>query len=451
MQLDTSIAAFLCLLETLRPVFTQPSFMNFVTITMGWLLTPGRHAVTAALVVTGVSQERHHSAFHRFFSLARWKPDEIGRRLFGLIVRLAPDDEPVPAILDDTLTPKKGDQIYGIGSHVDPVRSTKKYRILCFGHVWVVLCVAIQFPFCRRPWALPVLLRLYRNKSTCEKKKQRYKKKTELAREMLDVFATWLDGDRRVELVADAAYCNSTVTKGLRKNIVLFGSMRPDAALTALPTARDNKRGGRPRVRGRRLPTPEKVFKTARYGWYANQIWMYRSERWVTYQEWKAQWYRACGGQLLKIVLVDTEKGRVPFRVFFCTDPEVSAEYLLRRYSWRWSIEVTFYDLKQFLGFSDSQAWTRRAVERTAPFVAFLFTLVVVWYANSARGSKLYTYPVRPWYPNKVTPSFADMLGAAQRAAILSGVFDPASNTNNLHNPALLVGSRRVASILGGG
>jgi hypothetical protein len=59
----------------------------------------------------------------------------------------------------------------------------------------------------------------------------------------------------------------------------------------------------------------------------------------------------------------------------------VSVEYLLQRYASRWSIEVTFYDMKQFLGFADSQAWSRIAVERTAPFVAYLYTIIVIWYA----------------------------------------------------------------------
>ena len=95
---------------------------------------------------------------------------------------------------------------------------------------------------------------------------------------------------------------------------------------------------------------------------------------------------------------------------------------------------MTFFDLKQSLGFADSQAWTRLAVERTAPFVAYLFTLIVLWYVSCARGSALDFYPVRPWYTHKLAPSFADMLGA-QRAALLSGLFDPATNSNNLHNP----------------
>lgn len=431
---DPSVTGLLVLLETLRPVFTVPSFGNFVALTLGWLLTPGRHAVTAALVVTGISGRRHHSSFHRFFSLARWCPDAMGRRLFDIMVKLAPSDSPIPIAVDDTLTPKKGDHIEGIGAHIDPVRSTRKHRILCFGHVWVVLAVVIRVPLSKRPWALPVLLRLYRTRTSCAKKRLAYKKKTELAREMLGVFAGWV-GERRVEIVADCAYCNSTVADGLPRNLVLFGAMRPDAVLTAPPTAQEQKRGGRPRVRGKRLSTPEQVFNTAEHGWYALEVVLYRRERWVTYQEWTAQWYRACGAQLLKIVVSRLETGRIPFRVFFCTDPTVSAQYLLERFSSRWAIEVTFFDLKQFLGFADSQAWTRLAVERTAPFVAFLFTLVVIWYVTCARGSMLDFYPVRPWYRHKVAPSFADMLGAAQRAALLSGVFDPAANSNNLYNP----------------
>lgn len=435
-MLDASVPALICLFETLRPAFTQPSFKNFVMLALGWVLVPGRRAVTGALVVTGISQRRHHSAFHRFFSLARWNPDDIGRRLFLTIIAHAPQDGPIAAAIDDTLARKRGEHVFGIGSHPDPVYSTKKRKVFTFGHVWVVLTVTVRIPLFNRTWGLPVLLRLYRSKSTCLRKKREYKKKTELARQMLDVLASWAP-DRRIETAADSAYCNSTVTRGLAKNIVLFGAMRPDAVLTAAPRTSEerSRRGGRPAVRGQRLPTPQQVYETARHNWYVMELALYRRLQWVTYQSWTAQWYRAAGQQLLRIVITKTEHGNIPFRVFFCTDPEVSVEYLLQRYASRWSIEVTFFNLKQYLGFADSQAWSRRAVERTAPFVAYLYTLIVIWYATAVPGSRLDFFPVRPWYRHKTTPSFADMLGAAQRAALLSGVFDPARNSNNLHNP----------------
>lgn len=440
---ETSVPDLLVVLHTFRRCFSQPSFSLFVTLALGWILTPGRHAVTAALVVTGMSARRHHSAFHRFFSSARWSPDGIGMRLFHMAAKRVGDDRPVGVVVDDTLVRRKGRRVFGLGTHIDPVRSTRGHRLLCFGHVWVVVAVVVDLPCCRRPWAIPVLLRMYRSKKACAENGWTYAKKTELCRQMLDVLARWA-GDRRVEVAADSAYCNATVAKDLPANLVLFGSMRPDAALTAQPTGSSGCRGGRPRVRGRRLPSPQQVHDDPQTQWLSIGLHLYRRHQAKTFCSWKAQWYRVCAGRLVRVVVVLTDNGTVPFRVFFCTDPDVEVGHLLQRYASRWSIEVAFFDLKQYLGFGDSVAWSKRAVERTAPFAAYLYGIIVLWFATAAQGSVLDVWPVRPWYRTKQAPSFPDMLGAAQRAAMLSEVFDPASNSNNLHNPLGLDDVRRA-------
>jgi hypothetical protein len=77
---------------------------------------------------------------------------------------------------------------------------------------------------------LKARLPLYRNKKECVAHDGAYDKKTELARAMIDVFSGWTS--RRIELAADSAYCNDTVTRGLSGRVVLFGSMRPDAVLS---------------------------------------------------------------------------------------------------------------------------------------------------------------------------------------------------------------------------
>ena len=64
------------------PALTRPGFANFVVIATGWVLTRGAHAVTEALVQTGVAGRRHHEAFHRFFSRGTWDPDRLGRRVW---------------------------------------------------------------------------------------------------------------------------------------------------------------------------------------------------------------------------------------------------------------------------------------------------------------------------------------------------------------------------------
>jgi hypothetical protein len=51
---------------------------------------------------------------------------------------------------------------------------------------------------------------------------------------------------------------------------------------------------------------------------------------------------------------------------------------ILEGYASRWAIEVCFRDLKQLLGFADSSARKRAAVERVAPFVGFSYTVLTL-------------------------------------------------------------------------
>lgn len=421
-------------LEVFRPELTRPGFANLLVIFTGWVLTSGPHAVTQALVMTRVAGRRHHEAFHRFFSRGSWSTDEMGRLLFRFLWATLPQQGPLRIVLDDTLTPKKGAHIHALGSHVDPVRSTKKHRILVFGHCWVVLAVLVRVPFSSRSWALPLLLRLYRNKKECAKNKAAYQKKTQLARQMLDIFQQWGGSDRRTELSADAAYCNDTVLAGLPKQLVVFGAMRTDAVLTAKPTKPERGQKGRPRVRGESLPKPEQLANDAGVAWQRVNALLYGKLQTVSYKTLLAQWYRACGDRLLRIVVVRVEQGKIGLRVFFCTDPNVSVQSLLETYAGRWSIEVCFRELKQLLGFGDSSARKPAAVERVAPLIALSYSLLVIWFAQGAYRSPLARPPLRPWYPHKRGHSFADIVRTAQRVLGSLDVLDPARSLKDLHD-----------------
>ena len=172
--------------ETFGPCLTAPGLANFVVIASGWLLTQGTHAVTEALVMTDVAARCHHEAFHRFFSRGTWSPDLLGRWLFWRIRDVLCDADIVRVVIDDTLAAKKGPHVFGIGCHLDAVRSTKKRKVFAFGHCWVTLAVLVRVPFSTRMWALPVLFRLYRTKKECERRGVPHRKKTALAREMLE-------------------------------------------------------------------------------------------------------------------------------------------------------------------------------------------------------------------------------------------------------------------------
>jgi DDE superfamily endonuclease len=423
-------------LEVLRPALTRPGFDNLLVLFTGWVLTTGPHAVTQALVVTSVAGRRHHEAFHRFFSRGTWDPDEMGRLLLGCILALLPDQAPLRLAVDDTLAPKKGPQVFGIGSHLDAVRSTRLFRIFSFGHCWVMLAVLMPMPFSKRTWALPVLFRLYRSKKTCDLRRRTYRKKTELAREMMDVLLGWV-GPRRVELAADAAYCNDTVTRDLPAWVVLLGAMRPDAVLTAPPPSPGSgKKGGRPRKRGEVLQKPKALAKDDQHPWKTCRATLYGRRTQVRYKDCYAQWYRACGTRLLHIVVVQVQQGTLGMRVFFSTDASLSVCQILEGYAGRWAIEVCFRDLKQLMGFADSCARKQQAVERTAPLTGFIYTLLVLWFADKAHCSLLATPPLRPWYPHKQGLCFADILRTAQRVLGPLDVLDPRRSLANLQKPS---------------
>src|SRR5262249_56032761 len=79
----------------------------------------------------------------------------------AVLGRFAPRG-PVELAGHDTAPEHPGAQVYGKGCHRDPVRSTRSFTAYRWGHKWVVLAMLVRFPFCRRRWALPLMVALYR-------------------------------------------------------------------------------------------------------------------------------------------------------------------------------------------------------------------------------------------------------------------------------------------------
>lgn len=427
----TLLARFFSTMEVFRIALTRPSFENLAVVVVGWLLTAGTHSVTEALVSAKVAGKHHHEAFHRFFSRGRWNPDALGRRLFRALERFM-SDGPLYVVIDDTIAPKKGMHVFGIGTHPDPVQSTRKMKAFCFGHCWVVLAVVVRIPLSKRTWALPLLFRLYRTKKETANDVDAYSKKTQLARELMAVFASWVDS-RRVELAVDAAYCCDTVIRGLPPNFVLVGAMRLDAALTLAPSPHKSGTRGRPRKRGEPLPKPEKIAQDPSRPWRHCTAPLYRGRASkLKYKSFEAQWYRACGERLLRIVIVKLHHGQVPLRIFLCTDPHADPIHILQTYAGRWGIEVFFREAKQLLGFADSSARLEAAVRRLAPLIGLLYSLLVLWYLDCPQDPFIRQIPLRPWYRHKDGVSFEDILRTSRATLARANILDLLNRSNNL-------------------
>jgi DDE superfamily endonuclease len=424
------VPGFMVLLQGLSATMTAPSFSSLTTIVTGWVFA-GRRTVTRMILAAGPGANKHYSSYHRLFSAARWSLDAVGLAAFTLIEPLLGDE--VTLGLDDTLARKRGLKMFGTGMHHDPLLSSRGKAITNWGHSWVVLGVIVALPF--RPghyYFLPLLFRLYLNKNSAAKHRRLYRTRPELAVEMLTVLCNERK-NRCFHAVADSAYGGQSVLCSLPENCDLTSRLVKDARLYDAPPERKAGTQGRPRKRGERLPTPEQML--------AGRCRRVRLEIYGRTED--ARLVDACARvyvaphRPLRVVAAEALRGGRGQEAFYSTRQDATAEQVIAWYAMRWSVEVTFHDSKQHLGFEEPPGWTRRAVERTAPIAMLLYSLIVLWFAREGHRN---WHPLDcPWYVSKADPSFADMLTMLRQLSVKQQVLSLA-----LQGP----GSRKIRQLL---
>lgn len=436
-------AAFQGILTSFSGCFTRPSYENFVALVSGWILCQGRHCISRVIQVGGGrGRAKHFASLYRFLSRARWNGDALGLVLFQLLLRWLPKD--IEAVLDDTLCHRSGPHVFGAGMHYDASRSTygkksSKGRLafFAFGQSWVVLAVRLPLPWDRlRGMAIPILFRLYRQKQRCAEGE--YKKRTELGGELVELLESWIPPGSRLFLSADSEYACKTVVPRLEKTTTFVGPMHMDASLYEPVSSYSGV--GRPRKRGKRLPSPRQLAANAAVPWKRVKIRVYGRRVEVLTKTCSCLWYTVSGTRMVRVVVTRDPRGRIEDRAYFATDPNIPLEELLQRFSRRWTIEVCFRDAKQHLGLEDPQnGWGRRkssphrrpkrpgpqprgrrgelATRHTVPVVFLSYAVVVLWYLQHGhcRSAVHRVLELSPWYRSKRRPSFTDMLVALRR------------------------------------
>lgn len=384
------------------PVFTQPSFALFEELISAWVLCPGRHTVTRMIRMLDPSPRRAHDAYHRFLREGAWSMRALWRLLaLALAATLVGPGKALNLDLDDTLFHKTGRKVEGAGNFRDAVRSTKKHVVYALGLNLVVMTLRITAPWGGEPLALPINVRVYRKGGPSH---------LDLAVEMLWEIAGWFP-DRKIHVCADGAY--ASLARRIPLNCDFTSRMRRDAALYKLPPKRKKKKRGRPRKKGRRLPTPEGIARRAKKWISAIVDCRGRSKQRLIHVR-RVLWYAACPTQQVLLVIVRDPAGKEPDDFFFTTDVEAYGPDISARYFGRWAIEDTFRNTKQCLGGEDPQTWKGHGPERAACLSLWIYAAVWHWYIKT-QGARP-TFLRTPWYPGKATPSFADALAALRRA-----------------------------------
>jgi hypothetical protein len=389
-------------LEVFRPCFTAPTFETFTALVAGLVAQPVGRTVCGMLTGAGLARVWHHCRAHRFFSAARWCPRQVGLVMAELIVTgLLGPGERITVVIDDTLFRRRGKKVHGAGWFHDG--SAAGQVKVGFGNNWVVAAIIVTVPYLSRPVALPVLATLA--------VKGGDRSKPDLARDLVDALAERFP-DHGIDVVGDAAYgCGAFA--GLGDDMTMTTRARSNAVFSEMAPPRTGKRG-RPRLKGERIGTATDIAASAT--WKTLTVARYGTTATVQVTDRVCLWYGTWRTDPVRVILLRDNARKTSTSGYdialVTTDLTATPEEIITRYAARWSIEVTFSDVKNILGVGQARNRVRKAVERTVAFGLFCHSLLIIWYAHHGHPA---TDTARrrasaPWYSSKTEPSTLDML-----------------------------------------
>jgi hypothetical protein len=399
------------LLAELAPYFTQPTYHRFATLLAAAILTTGRRTVANLLRTLGPLARGHRTTYQRVLSRAPWSGLRLGGALAGFILTHLVPDGTVLLVGDDTVDGHPGKHVYGKARHRDPVRSTHAYTAWRWGHRWVVLAILVRFPWATRPWALPVLVDLYRSEDEDRRRGRPHRTPARLMCRLLRLVLMRFP-DRRFVFVGDSSYGTHEVARFCHRHrgrLTLVSKMHPEANLFDPPPP---YRGhGRPRVKGDRRPRPREGVAAARrrrrltVGWYGG------GTREVEVVSDTGHWYKAGRGLIpVRWAFVHDLEGTHRDEYFYATDPATDPAALVTHYAGRWNVECTFQELRSHLGLETTRGWCRRTVERAAPCLFGLYSVVALLYQALPEARR--SAAIR--WPGKAGVTFSDALSAVR-------------------------------------
>jgi hypothetical protein len=412
--------------DALAPAFTAPSFASNCQLLLAWVMCLGKHTLSRVGDTSRPASPPDHSrrhgldGYYNFFERSAWAPSVLAQRVGLLVLTSLEFTGLVTLLVDDTLTHKTGKCVWGLGWFRDACASTRKRTATASGHNWVVVAIAFCDPLSGAPvLALPLLARLHqpgKGQPSC----------AALAKGMLLEVLAWFPG-RSFTLVGDGAYACKELLLELPERVHFVGRMRGDAAVydPRPKKASKGKRGPKAK-KGPLLPKPREAAKkadrkrTAAGDWLWQAVWVcvYGEQRLLRAVSYQAVWPRVLGLRVIQIVVVRDPSGQMDDVYLFSTDLKASLAWVIEQFSWRWSIETLFRGSKQVLQIEAPQHWCQESVQKVAPWVWSMQSVIMVWYLTAG-----HTLPEAEQMRQRMGPwdsewSLRHMIQVLQRATL---------------------------------
>ncbi|MCA9944471.1 MAG: transposase [Anaerolineales bacterium] len=406
------------LLIPFQPLFRQPTWRKAQILFIGAIMATGKRTVTAALRVMGLENDPHFANYHQVLNRAVWSPRRLSEMLLALLLKILDSDETKPLVfgIDETIERRWGPQIAKRGIYRDAVRSSKSHFVKTSGLRWISLMWLQKIAWAERIWALPFFTVLAPSERYQEQVGRQHKKITDWARQMIFQLRRWLP-HRLLIVVADYSYaalaflhaCQTMVNP-----VTVITRLRLDAALYE-PAPPPTGKAGRPRKKGKRLPTlqarvedPQTKWQSVKLHWYDGQT------RQMVITSQTAVWYHN-GLPLVPVrwVLVYDPQGQYETIALLSTALELDPLQIVNWFVQRWQVEVTFEEVRTHLGVETQRQWSDKAIERTTPILLGLFSWITLAAHLLVEQAQL-SVRQAAWYV-KERPTFSDSLGAVRQ------------------------------------
>jgi hypothetical protein len=178
----------------------------------------------------------------------------------------------------------------------------------------------------------------------------------------------------------------------LEARVTFVGRLRGDAALfdPRLPAVKKSQRG-RKAQKGPRLPSPKAAAAKADrkrstagdWVWQEVTVTVYGCQRQLWAFAYEAVWPRVLGLRPVRLVVVRDPQERMQDCYLFTTNLQSPLEWVITQFAWRWSIEVLFRASKQVLDIEAPQHFCQESVEKVAPWVWSMQSVIMVWYITA--------------------------------------------------------------------
>jgi hypothetical protein len=388
------LPVLLPLLSTARAACHQERvFQRFALLTLGLVITLGRHQLTKVLASLGAGQT-DWSAWYRVFTVPRVDVLGLQRTLLGQVLRHVPKHRLLPVVLDATQLPRSSRRFPGVGWTHAP-RTPPFRRGIHRAQRWELLSWLTPRSASGDCRAIPLRPALIRSPTSqpCGDIPAQPEWQAGLA------LLSWLRAElvrcgharQRLLVLGDGAYSTAKLWAALPHQVTLLARCAKNRALYALPPVPMPGTRGRPRQYGDRGPTPDATLRTTT-AWQTTTLMVRgrpRTLRFTVTGPWLVQGAAAVPLFLLVVRGVQAtprHRQRAPVWYLVNAHRDAKGRWVLPLpvpqllgWAWqRWEVEVMHRELKGGFGLGEQQAWTPTATTTVTAWVVWTYALLVL-------------------------------------------------------------------------